>query len=57
MNKSVKRVIPFAILVILILIVYLTNLHDFLSVDWLQSEQRKLRDYASAHPLLSPSST
>lgn len=53
MSKNVKRLIPFAILIILILIVYLTNVHHVFSIEWLQKERATLTSYAKEHPFLS----
>lgn len=53
MSKNVKRLIPFAILVILILIVYLSNVHHIFSIEWLQKERNTLTNYAKEHPFLS----
>lgn len=53
MSKNVKRLIPFAILIVLILIVYLTNVHDVLSISSLQKEKNLLTSYAKAHPFFS----
>ncbi len=52
MNR--KHFIPFVILVILILFVYITNLHQYLSLTHIKEYQHKLLVFVHAHPILSP---
>ncbi len=53
MSKNTKRLIPFAVLILLIVLVYLTNAHEKFTIDWLGSEQRHLVSYAQDHPVTS----
>lgn len=54
MHKNVKHLIPFAVLILLILIVYLTNLHHAFSLNRIQEEQGRLIHFVHSHPILSP---
>ena len=54
MSLNIKRIIPFIILVTLIVIVYLTNVHHELTLEWLRTEQQSLFAYVQGHPILSP---
>lgn len=51
---SRKHLIPFAALVILILVVYVSNLHQLLSLGHIREYQHNLLTFVSAHPILSP---
>ncbi len=54
MSKNTKRLIPFVILVILILLVYVTNLHQEFTLDRMRHEHQRLTEFVQAHPTLSP---
>lgn len=54
MRKNILRFLPFALLVVLILIVYLTNVHQHLTLENLRKEESRLLDFVQAHPILSP---
>lgn len=54
MSKNAKRLIPFGILILLILVVYLSNAHEFFTINWLRTEELRLAKYANAHPILTP---
>lgn len=53
MNKNLKRFLPFGILLVLILLVYLTNVYHIFTVDWFEKEEIRLSSYAKVHPFLS----
>ena len=54
MTKHAKRLLPFGILIVLILFVYLANLHTLFNLEWLRNEHLHLRDQVLRHPLISP---
>jgi len=54
MNHHLKRLIPFAILVVLSIVVYLTNLHQELSLEKIQEHHDRLLTYVQSHPISSP---
>lgn len=54
MHKNLKHLIPFIVLLVLILIVYVTNLHRELALNRIEQYQGHLLDYVHAHPFLSP---
>ncbi|NGX26395.1 MAG: hypothetical protein K940chlam6_00313 [Chlamydiae bacterium] len=54
MSKNLKKLFPFAILILLILVVYLTNIHQIFTLDWLQREEIQMSAYARNHPFLAP---
>jgi len=51
---SKKHLIPLVILLLLILVVYITNLHRELSLGHIRQYQHALLDFVQAHPILSP---
>jgi len=53
MNHHLKRLIPFAILVVLSIVVYLTNLHQELSLEKIQEHHDRLLTYVQSHPTSS----
>jgi len=54
MRKNIKHLIPFIILLVLILIVYVTNLHKELSLNFIRKEQDSLVGFVHNHPVLAP---
>ena len=54
MRKNIKRLIPFAILIVLIVLVYVTNLHQVFTLDWLREKERMLFNYVQNYPFLAP---
>lgn len=54
MSKHAKRLLPFAVLIVMILIVYIADLHNVLSIDWLRQEHLHLKEDVAKHPFLSP---
>lgn len=52
MNLRVKHIIPFAVLAAAIALVYITNLHEYFTIDMLQKEQKNLLDYLHEYPFL-----
>lgn len=54
MRKNIRHLIPFIILLVLILVVYITNLHKDLSLNFIRKEQTFLLGFVHDHPILSP---
>lgn len=54
MPKKIRQLLPFAILVILIVIVYLTNIHHSLTLENIRNQEQRLHEYVHQHPFLSP---
>lgn len=54
MSKNAKRLLPFAVLIILIVIVYVSNLHELFSLEWLQREHARIKFLVDQHPVISP---
>ncbi len=54
MSKNVKRLIPFFVLFLLIVFVYIFNLHQKFTLDWIRQEEQGLFNFVQAHPILSP---
>jgi len=53
MSENLKKFLPFLLLIILILVVYLTNLHQIFTIKWLQAEEQRLASFASKHVVLA----
>jgi len=54
MSKNLKRLIPAFILLLLIFVVYLTNLSHQLSLDRIQEEHDRIISLVNSHPFLAP---
>lgn len=54
MKKNIRHLVPFIVLLVLILIVYVTNLHKELSLNFIRKEQASLLGFVHAHPVLAP---
>jgi uncharacterized membrane protein YdjX (TVP38/TMEM64 family) len=54
MRKNIRHLIPFIVLLVLILLVYITNLHKELSLNFIRKEQTSLLGFVHHHPILSP---
>lgn len=54
MHKNIKRLIPFLILLLLVLVVYITNLHKALSLTQIQEQQLRFASFVHSYPILSP---
>jgi uncharacterized membrane protein YdjX (TVP38/TMEM64 family) len=53
-KKKWIHILPFLILILIILIVYLTDFHKILSLQNLKKEQLRLFSFVLSHPLISP---
>ncbi|NGX59768.1 MAG: hypothetical protein KR126chlam3_00925 [Chlamydiae bacterium] len=54
MRKRIKKLLPFVILILLIVIVYMTNIYHYFNIEWIQKKELLLVDYARARPILAP---
>lgn len=54
MGRNIRRLIPFFVLIVLIAIVYLSNLHQELSLENIQRDQRWIESFVHDHPISSP---
>lgn len=54
MHRHLKRLLPFFILIILILIVYLTDIHQQLTLENIRHKQVALKAFVQKHAILSP---
>lgn len=54
MGKHLGRIIPVVLLITFILVIYLTDLHNFLTLDNLKKEQSRLIDFVAKNPFTSP---
>ena len=54
MGKNWRRFLPFIILIVLVSIVYITNIHTALTLENLKKEQNTLTSFVKDYPLLSP---
>jgi len=52
--KKIKHFIPFLILIVLIAVVYFSNIHHEFTLDNLRHYQQKLLEFVQRHPFLSP---
>jgi len=52
-SKNIKRLIPFVVLILMIVLVYVTNVHEIFTLDWLRKKERILANYVQFHPILS----
>lgn len=54
MNRHVRRFLPFFVLIVLVLILYVTNLHQAFTLENLQKEQHRLTSFVHDHPFTAP---
>jgi len=54
MRKKVRQLLPFIILIILMVVVYLTNIHHSLTLENLRMQQERLHSFVHENPFLSP---
>lgn len=53
MHRNIKRLIPFVMLLLLIILVYVFNGHEFFTLGWLRKEELNLNWYVHNHRILS----
>ena len=53
-KKNLLRYVPLSLLILLMLVVYFSNLYEHLSFASLKKEQASLKLFTEAHPLISP---
>ena len=54
MHKHLKRLIPFFVLLLCILLVYFSNIHQTFTLEWIRQEEQRLDSFVHNHPITSP---